>query len=106
MIALLVVSTKLLFPFDDVKRYPTSAKEPAAQLIDWKLWGQSQRQFDNRETAGGRIGRGNEILVNEKDVFSMAPNQLDEYMDWYESKWLDISKGMNEGPSTRLTYRF
>lgn len=96
MIAVVVVCTKLFFPFDNVKRYPTSAREPAAQVIDWKLWGQAQRQFDNRETAGGRIGKGNEVLVNETDVFNMTLSQLDEYMDWYENSWLDSSKAPNQ----------
>ena len=94
LISLIVISTKLLFPFDDLKRYPTSAKEPTTQVIDWKLWAQTQRHFDSRETARGRIGKGNEILVNERDVFNMTPSQLDEYMSWYENNWLDNSKGM------------
>ncbi|EBA27336.1 RNA polymerase I specific transcription initiation factor Rrn7, putative [Aspergillus fumigatus A1163] len=92
LITLIVISTKLFFPFDDIKRYPVSTREPSAQVLDWKLWGQVQRHFDRRETAGGRIGKGNEILVTEKDVFDMTPAQLDEYMDWYETSWLDHSR--------------
>ncbi|KAE8134117.1 hypothetical protein BDV38DRAFT_166945 [Aspergillus pseudotamarii] len=95
LITLIVISTKLLFPFDDLKRYPISAKEPATQVIDWKLWAQAQRHFDSRETARGRIGKGNEVLVNERDVFNMSPSQLDEYMNWYENSWLDNSKVSN-----------
>lgn len=96
MIALVVIATKLFFPFDDVKRYPTSLREPTAQVIDWKLWAQAQRQFESRATAGGRIGKGNEILVNENDVLKMTSQQLDEYMDWYERSWLDSSKGTTQ----------
>lgn len=93
LITLIVISTKLFFPFDDMKRYPLSTREPSAQVLDWKLWAQVQRHFDRRETVGGRIGKGNEILVTEKDVFNMTPAQLDEYMDWYETSWLDHSRG-------------
>lgn len=93
MMALVVISTKLLFPLDDVKRYPASAREPATQAVDWQAWGRVQRHFDQRETSSGRIGKGTEVLINEKDVFSMTPSQLDEYMDWYENSWLDSSKG-------------
>lgn len=93
MMALVVISTKLLFPFDDIKRYPESAREPATQAVDWQVWTRVQRHFDQRETSSGRIGRGNEILINEKDVFKMTPGQLDEYMDWYENSWLDSNKG-------------
>lgn len=96
LMTLIVISTKLLFPFDDLERYPISAKEPTTQVIDWKLWAQAQRNFDSRETARGRIGKGNEVLVNERDVFNMSPSQMDEYMNWYENNWLDNSKGMAE----------
>ncbi|THC99406.1 hypothetical protein EYZ11_001130 [Aspergillus tanneri] len=89
LMSLIVISTKLLFPFDDTERYPTTAREPTTQVIDWELWAQAQRHFANRETSGGQIGKGNEILVKEKDVFNMTPSQLDEYMDWYENSWLD-----------------
>ncbi|KAK5696428.1 hypothetical protein LTS12_028567, partial [Elasticomyces elasticus] len=95
MMTLVIISTKLLFPFDDIKRYPESAREPATQAIDWQIWAQVQRHFHQRETSSGRIGKGNEILINEKDVFNMTPSQLDEYMDWYENSWLDLSKGGN-----------
>ncbi|KAF7130954.1 hypothetical protein CNMCM5793_003889 [Aspergillus hiratsukae] len=95
LITLIVISTKLFFPFDDIKRYPLSTREPSAQVLDWKLWAQVQRHFDRRETAGGRIGKGNEILVTEKDVFNMTQAQLDEYMDWYETSWLDHSRVLN-----------
>lgn len=94
--ALIVISTKLLFPFDNLKRYPESAREPTTQAIDWQLWSQVQRHFDQREMSSGKIGKGNEIRANEKDVFSMTPSQLDEYLDWYESSWLDFSKGACE----------
>ncbi|XHF97989.1 hypothetical protein AWENTII_001562 [Aspergillus wentii] len=96
VMTLIVISTKLLFPFDDLERYPVSSKEPTSQVINWELWAQVQRHFDNRETAGGRIGKGNEIQVKEADVFNMTSSQLDEYMDWYENSWLDGSRGMRQ----------
>ena len=90
---LIVISTKLFFPLDDIKRYPQSTREPSSQVVNWELWAQVQRHFDARETSGGRIGKGNEVLVNDNDVFNMSPTQLDEYMDWYENSWLDVSRG-------------
>jgi RNA polymerase I-specific transcription initiation factor RRN7 len=89
MIALIIVATKLFFPFDDLKRYPASSQEPAAQLIDWKIWALAQRNFEDRVFTEGRIGQGNELLLSDKDVFNMTAEQLDEYMDWYENNWLD-----------------
>ncbi|KAL1970682.1 hypothetical protein VTN77DRAFT_4326 [Rasamsonia byssochlamydoides] len=89
LLALIVVATKLLFPFDELKRYPTSSLEPAAQVIDWKLWAHTQKLFDSKASSGGRLPRGKEILVNESDVFKMTAQQLDDYLDWYENSWLD-----------------
>lgn len=89
LVALLVVVTKLFYPFDDIKRYPVSLKDPQAQLIDWNEWVSLQRKFDDREKEGGKLGRGNEFNVKETDVFQMTPEQLDEYMDWYEKSWVD-----------------
>ncbi|PYI00158.1 RNA polymerase I-specific transcription initiation factor Rrn7 [Aspergillus ellipticus CBS 707.79] len=101
LMSLIVVATKLLFPFDRKKRYPSTTKEPAVQVMDWNHWAEIQGRFDNRETSRGKIGKGNEVNVTEKDVFEMTPAQLDEYMDWYESSWLDASK-----PPSRLANLF
>ncbi|KAL4881218.1 hypothetical protein BJY04DRAFT_227883 [Aspergillus karnatakaensis] len=95
LITLIVIATKLLFPFDDIQRHPSSAQEPTVQAIDWNAWAEVQRQFERRDKTAGRIGKGNEVLVDEGDVFSMTPDQLDEYMGWYESSWLDTSRPPN-----------
>lgn len=95
---LIVIAAKLLFPFDDIERYPVSAEEPATQVLDWKLWAAAQKYFANRETNAGRIGRGKEVLVKEEDVFTLTPAQLDEYLEWYEKSWLDTSKGKPWNP--------
>ncbi|PYH64700.1 TFIIB-type zinc finger domain-containing protein [Aspergillus vadensis CBS 113365] len=95
LVALVVITTKLLFPFDDVERYPATVEEPTVQVIDWNLWSQIQRHYDNRETPAGQLGKGKEILVTERDVFSMTPSELDDYMNWYENSWLDPSKVSN-----------
>ncbi|KKK17398.1 hypothetical protein AOCH_003598 [Aspergillus ochraceoroseus] len=100
LITLIVISTKLLFPFDDVERHPTCAQEPAVHTIDWAAWGEVQRRFENREALAGKISKDKEILVNENDVLAMTPDQLDQYMDWYENNWLDLSKG--SGPLSAL----
>ncbi|RDW93519.1 uncharacterized protein DSM5745_00841 [Aspergillus mulundensis] len=91
LVTLIVIATKLLFPFDDVQRHPMSTQEPTVQTIDWEAWADVQNHFDRRDSSAGRIGKGKEILVKEGDVFTMTPDQLDEYMDWYESSWLDTN---------------
>ncbi|KAL4741895.1 hypothetical protein BDV11DRAFT_212504 [Aspergillus similis] len=95
LITLIVIATKLLFPFDDVQRHPTSAQEPTVQTINWGAWAEVQKLLDRRNTSSGKIGKGKEILVKEDDVLTMTPDQMDEYMNWYESSWLDSSNATN-----------
>ncbi|OQD84436.1 hypothetical protein PENANT_c013G03247 [Penicillium antarcticum] len=92
IIVLIVIATKLLFPFDDLKRYPTTNKEPAAQTMDWPLWARAQKHYDHDARFGNQIGKKTALQVTDKDVMDMTSTQLDNYMDWYESSWLDTSK--------------
>lgn len=90
LVVLLVISTKLLFPFDDVKRYAASHREPATQTMDWSRWVYNQKWFEHLSMAqDDKLDKETLIRLNDHDVFHMEPDQLDQYMDWYESSWLD-----------------
>jgi RNA polymerase I-specific transcription initiation factor RRN7 len=101
LMVLIVIATKLLFPIDDLKRYPTSAKEPAVQVMDWPLWTRAQTRFDHDPRFGDNLGKGTAIHVTDKDVLNMTSAQMDNYMDWYASSWLDTSRA-----STRIAELF
>ncbi|KAJ5367648.1 hypothetical protein N7541_001589 [Penicillium brevicompactum] len=92
LIVLIVIATKLLFPFDDLKRYPTTSKEPAAQTMDWSQWALAQASFDSDSHFKENIGRDAAIRVTDSDVLAMSADQLDHYMDWYAESWLDTSR--------------
>lgn len=105
LISLLIIAVKLFYPFDDslgegegeggvnvdanVKRYPYSWRDPAAQIMDWKAWMGFQKEFSDE--GGGGLGngkaKGKEIGVRAGDVFGMDGRQIDEYLDWYERMW-------------------
>lgn len=87
--SLVIISTKLFYPFDDKNRYPQSLSDPAAQAVDWDNWVEIQGAFDLRRREGTRLGKGHEIETNEMDALTMAPSQLDDYMDWYEKMWIE-----------------
>ncbi|KAL1957447.1 hypothetical protein VTO42DRAFT_6015 [Malbranchea cinnamomea] len=89
LISLVVIVTKLLYPLDDVKRYPYSWKDPAAQAMNWDTWVRTQTEFEEKGRRGERLRKGEAISVSESDAFRMAPQQLDDYMDWYEKMWID-----------------
>ncbi|QSS57503.1 RNA polymerase I specific transcription initiation factor Rrn7 [Histoplasma capsulatum var. duboisii H88] len=117
LISLLIITVKLFYPFDDslgegegevngkgegaprveanVKRYPYSWRDPAAQVMDWKAWMGFQRDFSDgveHAVGNGKKGpkmkvKGREIGVRAGDVFNMDGKQIDEYLDWYERMW-------------------
>ncbi|KAL9581434.1 MAG: hypothetical protein Q9212_003898 [Teloschistes hypoglaucus] len=89
LMALLVITVKLYHPFDSIDRHPRSLTEPGTLGIDWNRWSEVQKDYDARDTAGGELGRGNEIKVTETDVFNLSGDQVDEYLDWFEKTWVD-----------------
>ncbi|KAJ5106465.1 Pol I core factor CF [Penicillium angulare] len=95
VVVLIVMATKLLFPFDDLERHPITALEPATQGMDWEKWLQAQRNFDSQNNPDGILGKEKIIGVTERDVFRMKPEQLDMYMDWYEKSWLTKTTSKN-----------
>ncbi|KAJ5543382.1 hypothetical protein N7535_005810 [Penicillium sp. DV-2018c] len=92
LMVLIVIATKLLFPIDDLKRYPTTSQDPSAQVMDWPQWARAQSRFDHDPQYGDNLAEGSAIHVTDQDVLNMTPAQMDNYMDWYASSWLDTSR--------------
>ncbi|KAL8753431.1 MAG: hypothetical protein Q9199_005050 [Rusavskia elegans] len=95
LVALVVIAVKLYYPFDAIDRHPSSATDPGVLVLDWDQWCKAQKEYDSRETAGGQLGRGNEIRVEEKDIFNLSNDQMDEYLDWFEKTWVDEERARN-----------
>lgn len=92
--SLVVVATKLFFPFDNEKRYPRSSDDPAAQVLDWDIWVKAQKTYELKGTSQGGLSRTDAIETTEADALQMTEQQLDDYMDWYDKMWIaDKSKG-------------
>lgn len=92
LLALIVIATKLAFPFSKKKGNPISATEPAAQIVDWDLWVQTQKHAEQKTTLQGRLPKGQAVTVNEGNVFHMSSQEMDDYMNWYQDTWLDQNK--------------
>ncbi|EQL35081.1 hypothetical protein RJZ56_007577 [Blastomyces dermatitidis] len=72
----------------NVKRYPYSWREPAAQIMDWEAWMRFQREFSDEGEEVKKVKvKGREIGIQAGDVFGMDGRQIDEYLDWYERMW-------------------
>lgn len=93
--SLVVVATKLLFPFDNVKRYPRTLNDPSVQVIDWEKWAEAQSTFDRRGISQGLLTNGAAMQATEMDAMEMTQQQLDEYMDWYDRLWV-ADKGKDD----------
>lgn len=90
LMALTVVATKLLFPTDDVERYPKTASDPAALSLDWKAWTTAQQK--NTSTRTSNPATESEPLglyftaafsMQESDCLAASNDKLDDYLDWY-----------------------
>lgn len=96
LMSLLVITVKLYHPFDSIDRHPRSLTEPGTLVIDWNRWSEVQKGYDARDTAGGKLGRGNEIKVTETDIFNLCGDQIDEYLDWFEKTWVDEERARKQ----------
>lgn len=98
LMALVIVAVKLIFPFDSdtVKRYPRSLNEAASQRVNWAAWvearGKAQDEGAATEDETSSLRKGDEIHVQDTDVFNMSGAQLDQYMDWYQRTWAKVDK--------------
>ncbi|KAI9736039.1 MAG: Pol I core factor CF [Claussenomyces sp. TS43310] len=84
LMALIIIATKLAYPFDDIPRTPSGVGDPSTLSVDWKVW---QQLFTDLPDKGCK--RGGMIHVRQEDVFKMNGKSLDEYLDWYHKIWID-----------------
>jgi RNA polymerase I-specific transcription initiation factor RRN7 len=94
LMALVVITTKLLFPFDNGRRYPATSNELAALRMDWKVWDEQQQKDPagpDHDLSNGETSERNHLPF--RDAFSMteagsldlAGDSLDQYLDWCEN---------------------
>ncbi|KAF2010423.1 hypothetical protein BU24DRAFT_378431 [Aaosphaeria arxii CBS 175.79] len=90
LISCLVVSVKLLYPFDGIRRYPNHDSEPAATCMNWKTWHHHVSSVRTQQSGqANAYTKADLMAIQEKDIFSMSEDQLDQYFDWYQGDLLD-----------------
>ncbi|KAF1836466.1 hypothetical protein BDW02DRAFT_567057 [Decorospora gaudefroyi] len=90
LVSCLIVCIKLLYPLDNKERHPKSSSEPTSIMMDWELW--CKQMNGVKETNGGNGGRftvEQMTRLTEDDVFSMGPDDMDQYLDFYADTFLD-----------------
>lgn len=86
----LIFCVRLLYPFDGEKRNPRLSSEPTSAVVDWTRWlEEMQAARAHPEDSTGRITVEKLTKLEEKDAFEMAPEQLDQYLDFYADTFLD-----------------
>jgi RNA polymerase I-specific transcription initiation factor RRN7 len=81
---------QVLDPLDDEKRYPKSSSEPTAAVMSWQAWcEQMQAAEKSRRGDNGRFTTEQLTKLQEKDMLSMEPQDMDQYLDFYASTFLD-----------------
>jgi RNA polymerase I-specific transcription initiation factor RRN7 len=90
LVSCLIVCVKLLYPLDGIKRCPWSSSELIATTVNWDVW---IKQMDTAEELqrgdGGRFTTEQMTKLKEEDVFSMGPEEMDQYLDFYADAFLD-----------------
>ncbi|OTB13211.1 hypothetical protein K445DRAFT_320386 [Daldinia sp. EC12] len=85
LIALVVVSTKLLYPLDGIGRPPRSRYDPRSISIDWRKW---QESMQDNTTGKSSLRGGEEYKVTPEEALTMDKEKLDDFMDWFEKMWI------------------
>lgn len=88
LMALVVIATKLLFPFDDTRRYAASASDLGALQMDWQLWADLHRLDRDTEEGRGaadRLSFEDAFTMTEAESLELAGDRLDQYLRWYEA---------------------
>lgn len=89
----LIVCTKLLYPFDDERRYPKAGSEPTSIRLNWQEWCRQMEAAETRRRGDSNHFTTKELMeLREEDVFSMLSNQLDQYLDFYADTFLDAAE--------------
>lgn len=79
VIACVVLSTKLLYPFDGIERRPVSYRDPSSIHMDWGKWRELMR-----DVASEGLERREINDLQAEDMWTMSDRKIDDYLDWYE----------------------
>ncbi|KAK8091156.1 Pol I core factor CF [Apiospora phragmitis] len=97
LLALVVVSTKLLHPLDGVTRRPITHDDPRVMQIDWKQW--EAVRTKQAEAARG-LQRGEEHKVTAWEAVTVDKNDTEKWLDYFERTF--VQNGATPKMATRL----
>ena len=90
LVSCILVCVKLFYPFDGLKRYPEESSDATAVVMDWNVWCTAMRASEEtRQRDDSRFTTEDMTKLQEKDVFSMSLEEMDQYLDFYADTYLD-----------------
>ncbi|KAI9846588.1 MAG: Pol I core factor CF [Sclerophora amabilis] len=89
LMSTLIIAVKISQGFDDVERHPKTVGEQGTLALDWDIWQKTRslRQTTARDEGG--LSNSEALKMSEAQAFEMDKTQLDQYMDWYATIWVD-----------------
>lgn len=82
-----IIAVKLLYPLDDIKRYPFSAQDPSVAVLNWSAWVQARQEYEDHVRDGGRLLYEDAADISEMDVLKMTDSKIDDYLDYFDKTW-------------------
>ena len=114
LMTLVVIATKLLFPFPSshstsakIPTYAYSLNDPSAMTLNWNIWLTAKRTYDAALISPytTTLIPGTEMSIKDTDILQMEESQLDAYMDFYQEMWVNPDR-KEEGVGKRILDMF
>lgn len=88
LMCLMIIATKLLFPFSDIAGRNKAKGHPALRL-EWSEWHRihknHQESLQHNSTSVNTPAK--HIEIRDEDILKLSPDELDSYMDWYQNSF-------------------
>lgn len=103
LISTIIIAVKLLYPFDDLKRYPSSAEDSSVAVLNWETWHQAKQEYEDKVCDGSKLSYEAAAKISEIDVLKMADSAIDDYLDYFHKTWtVDDPQARDEDADFRI----
>lgn len=82
LMALVIITTKLLFPFDSIRRYAKTPNDLSVLKVDWESWTNIHTSYPSPEKDLTFVDAFN---MTEADIINLGDGSLDQYLEWCEA---------------------
>ena len=83
LMAVMVIATKLLFPFDDIERDVEEDANSTALSMDWQQWTSVIKDDTDQNPAEQPLTFKEAFEFDEASCMEASEDTLDAYLDWY-----------------------